>query len=182
MERASKWWELRKTGSIPPTLPKNRSRRYFSRSCKSPRARRTWWCENSRDGRDPGQVAAAIRSKLRGLDAGLPSFIQTWNEANERRAVWIAHGDGCRWVCLVRWERCFRSQGFLAWLRIQLASGSKSWGFGWLLARSGKKCCRRGWGEHSNCSQLVRRGDWCWGFLRQRFLRLSCIRRRRAIR
>jgi predicted permease len=32
-------------------------------------------------GRDPGQVASAIRSKLRGLDAGLPSFIQTWNEA-----------------------------------------------------------------------------------------------------
>jgi ABC-type antimicrobial peptide transport system permease subunit len=30
--------------------------------------------------RDPGQLASAIRSKLRGLDAGLPSFIQTWDE------------------------------------------------------------------------------------------------------
>jgi len=31
-------------------------------------------------GRDPASVATAIRSKLRGLDAGLPSFIQTWDE------------------------------------------------------------------------------------------------------
>jgi ABC-type antimicrobial peptide transport system permease subunit len=31
-------------------------------------------------GRDTQQVASAVRSKLRGLDAGLPSFIQTWDE------------------------------------------------------------------------------------------------------
>jgi predicted permease len=31
-------------------------------------------------GRDPAQLAIAIRGKLRGLDAGLPSFIQTWDE------------------------------------------------------------------------------------------------------
>ena len=29
---------------------------------------------------DPPQLATAIRSKLRDLDSGLPSFIQTWNE------------------------------------------------------------------------------------------------------
>jgi len=33
-----------------------------------------------RSTRDPQELAAAIRSKLHGLDAGLPSFIQTWNE------------------------------------------------------------------------------------------------------
>jgi len=33
-----------------------------------------------RSGRDPQQLAAAIRSKLRGLDSGLPAFIQTWKE------------------------------------------------------------------------------------------------------
>jgi len=31
-------------------------------------------------GRDSQQVTSAIRSKLRGLDPGLPSFIQTWDE------------------------------------------------------------------------------------------------------
>ena len=31
--------------------------------------------------RDPQQLAAAIRSKLRDLDAGLHSYLQTWNEA-----------------------------------------------------------------------------------------------------
>jgi predicted permease len=30
---------------------------------------------------DPQQLAAAIKSKLRDLDAGLPCFIQTWNES-----------------------------------------------------------------------------------------------------
>jgi predicted permease len=30
---------------------------------------------------DPQQLAAAIRSKLRDLDSGLPSFIQTWSQA-----------------------------------------------------------------------------------------------------
>lgn len=33
-----------------------------------------------RSSRDPGQLAAAMRSKLRELDAGLPAEIQTWNE------------------------------------------------------------------------------------------------------
>ncbi|MDQ2844411.1 MAG: hypothetical protein M3Y72_25875 [Acidobacteriota bacterium] len=32
-----------------------------------------------RSNRDPRQLAAAIKSKLRELDAGIPSFIQTWN-------------------------------------------------------------------------------------------------------
>ncbi len=31
-------------------------------------------------GRDPGQLASAIRGKLRDLDAGLPAFMQTWDE------------------------------------------------------------------------------------------------------
>jgi predicted permease len=33
-----------------------------------------------RSGRDPQQLVAAIRTKLRGLDSGLPAFIQTWKE------------------------------------------------------------------------------------------------------
>ncbi|MGO9340622.1 MAG: ADOP family duplicated permease [Terracidiphilus sp.] len=33
-----------------------------------------------RSNRDPQQLVAAMRSKLLGLDAGLPAFIQTWNE------------------------------------------------------------------------------------------------------
>jgi ABC-type antimicrobial peptide transport system permease subunit len=33
-----------------------------------------------RTNRDPQELAAAIRSKLHDLDAGLPSFIQTWTE------------------------------------------------------------------------------------------------------
>jgi predicted permease len=34
-----------------------------------------------RSNRDPQQLAAAIKSKLRDLDAGLPCFIETWNQA-----------------------------------------------------------------------------------------------------
>jgi len=34
-----------------------------------------------RSGGDPQHVATAIRTKLRDLDAGLPTFIQTWNHA-----------------------------------------------------------------------------------------------------
>ena len=34
-----------------------------------------------RSSRDPQQLTAEIKGKLRELDAGLPSFIQTWNEA-----------------------------------------------------------------------------------------------------
>jgi len=33
-----------------------------------------------RSGRDPQQLAEAIRNKLRGLDEGLPMFIQTWTQ------------------------------------------------------------------------------------------------------
>jgi predicted permease len=38
----------------------------------------TWLVLRSSD--DPQQLTAAIRSKLRNLDSGLPSFIQTWTE------------------------------------------------------------------------------------------------------
>ena len=34
-----------------------------------------------RSSANSGQLAAAIRTKLRDLDAGLPTFVQTWNEA-----------------------------------------------------------------------------------------------------
>jgi predicted permease len=37
-------------------------------------------CLVVRSNRDPRQLAAAIQGKLRGLDRGLPFFIQTWNE------------------------------------------------------------------------------------------------------
>jgi predicted permease len=41
-----------------------------------------------RSNRDPQQLAAAMRSTLRGLDAGLPFFIQTWNtELNRGTAL-----------------------------------------------------------------------------------------------
>ena len=36
-----------------------------------------------RSDRDPQELAAAIRSKLRDLDAALPAFIQTWNQELE---------------------------------------------------------------------------------------------------
>jgi predicted permease len=36
-----------------------------------------------RSNREPQQLAAAMRSTLRTLDAGLPSYIQTWNEAQD---------------------------------------------------------------------------------------------------
>jgi predicted permease len=39
----------------------------------------TWLVVRSNN--DPQSLATAIRSKLHDLDAGLPSFIQTWNEA-----------------------------------------------------------------------------------------------------
>jgi predicted permease len=34
-----------------------------------------------RSGRDPRQLAAAIRTAMRGLDSGLPVFIESWNQA-----------------------------------------------------------------------------------------------------
>jgi len=34
-----------------------------------------------RSSRDPQQLAAVIKTRLRDLDAGLPTFIETWNEA-----------------------------------------------------------------------------------------------------
>jgi predicted permease len=41
----------------------------------------TWTVVRSR--RDPQQLAIAVRNTLRNLDPGLPSFIQTWNQAME---------------------------------------------------------------------------------------------------
>jgi len=44
-------------------------------------ASETWMVVRTNDmSGDSAQVASAIRSRLRGLDAGLPAFIQTWDE------------------------------------------------------------------------------------------------------
>ena len=44
------------------------------------------------------QLAAAIRTKLRDLDAGLRTFTQTWNEAMDG-ALFASRIAACRWVC-----------------------------------------------------------------------------------
>src|SRR6185503_19692002 len=41
----------------------------------------TWIVARSEN--DPQQLATAMKNKLRDLDAGLPSMIQTWNESLE---------------------------------------------------------------------------------------------------
>jgi predicted permease len=41
--------------------------------------------------RDPQQLAAAMRSKLREVDAGLPFFIQSWNQQLDRVAMFPSH-------------------------------------------------------------------------------------------
>ena len=43
-----------------------------------------------RSNRDPQQLAGAIRSKLRDLDAGLPAYIETWTAGNGRSSVCFA--------------------------------------------------------------------------------------------
>jgi hypothetical protein len=48
-----------------------------------------------RSSRDPQQLAAAIRSTLQQLDAGLPFYIQTRYKTLDYNSVWSAHGDDC---------------------------------------------------------------------------------------
>ena len=76
MERASKWWALWKTENIQ-NLAEDPQPAMFLPILQSPSSE-TWLVVRSN--RDPQQLAAAIRSTLRDLDAGLPVYIQTWNQ------------------------------------------------------------------------------------------------------
>ena len=76
MARASRWSASPRTENTS-TLTEDPSPRCFFPSCNRHRVRLSLVV---RSNRDPQQLAAAIRSKLRDLDAGLPCFIQTWNE------------------------------------------------------------------------------------------------------
>ena len=59
MERASRWSALLKTENIPRTLPKTRSLRCFYPYCKTPGARRAWWCARTAMGRNWPQPSGA---------------------------------------------------------------------------------------------------------------------------
>ena len=83
MERASRWWELRKTENIPAS-PKSPSRRCSSRSSNRHRIS-SWLVVRSK--RDPQQLGAAIRSALRRLDPGLPVYIQLEQREWTRRCL-----------------------------------------------------------------------------------------------
>jgi MacB-like periplasmic core domain len=69
--------------------------------------------------RDPQQLAAAIRSTLRNLDAALPSDIETWNQELQLALF----PSRMATVSLGAMARCSPSPVFSAWLRIQSASG-----------------------------------------------------------
>jgi hypothetical protein len=58
-----------------------------------------------RSNRDPQQLAAAIRTTLRGLDAGLPVYIQTWT-SNSTSLCFPPAWLRCRWVSWAGWARC----------------------------------------------------------------------------
>jgi ABC-type antimicrobial peptide transport system permease subunit len=64
-------------GKYTPNLAEDPQPAMFLPILQSPSSE-TWMVVRSN--RDPQQLAAAIKSKLRDLDAGLPSFIQKWNK------------------------------------------------------------------------------------------------------
>jgi len=64
-------------GKYTPNLAEDPQPAMFLPILQSPSSE-TWMVVRSN--RDPQQMATAIKSKLRDLDAGLPSFIQTWNK------------------------------------------------------------------------------------------------------
>ena len=76
MERAFKWWALSKTESTI-RLTEDPKPAMFLPFLQSPTS---LTCLVVRSERDPQQLAPAIRSALRGLDASLPLNIQTWTQ------------------------------------------------------------------------------------------------------
>jgi predicted permease len=64
-------------GKYTPNLAEDPQPAMFLPILQSPSSE-TWMVVRSN--RDPQQLAAAIKSKLRDLDAGLPSFIQKWDK------------------------------------------------------------------------------------------------------
>ena len=75
MERASRLWVLSKTENTWASMKIN-NRRCFCSSLQSPLST-AYLVVRSR--RDPQELAAAMRSKVRDVDSGLPVDIQTWN-------------------------------------------------------------------------------------------------------
>jgi ABC-type lipoprotein release transport system permease subunit len=65
-------------GKYSPNITEDPRLAMFLPILQSPSAE-TWLVVRS--GANSPQLAAAIRTKLRDLDAGLPTFVQTWNEA-----------------------------------------------------------------------------------------------------
>jgi predicted permease len=125
----------------------------------------SWTSLVVRSDRDLLQLAAAIRSTLRDLDAGLPFDIQTWTKELDG-ALFGPH------VAAV-------SLGVLGMMGAMLSITGI---FGWPSARSVRKCYRQRWAERSNCWLLVRPQDCCSEFWRAGCWRSSCIRQLPAIR
>ena len=65
-------------GKYSPNITEDPRPAMFLPILQSP-STETWLAVRSTG--NPHQLAAAIRSKLRDLDAGLPTFVQTWNQA-----------------------------------------------------------------------------------------------------
>jgi len=93
---------------------------------------------------DPEQLAEAMRTKLRELDAGLPIFVQTWSKAVDG----VLFGSRMATVSLGvlgSLARCCPSRASLAWPRTPSAGAKRSWVFAWPWAHGGTKCCRPRW-------------------------------------
>jgi MacB-like periplasmic core domain len=96
-----------------------------------------WLVVRSSD--DEQQLVAAIRTKLRDLDSGLPAFTQTWNE-EMNGALFASRMAAASLGVLCTMGASLSVTAFLEWRRTRSASRNGTWEFAWPWALSGRKC------------------------------------------
>ena len=135
-----------------------------------------------RSGRDPQQVAAAIRNKLRELDAGLPLYIQPWSKEMDgalfaSRVATVSLGVLGMMGAMLSITGIFGMAAYSVSRRLRELGNSYR-----RRCAAARKCYRQHWDEPSNCWQLVPRQDCSSDFWRPGCWLSSCIRQLPAIR
>jgi hypothetical protein len=133
-----------------------------------------------RSDRDPLQLAADIRSKLRDLDRGLPVYIQTRHKAMDADLFPSRVASSSLGVLGVM-AAMLAITGIFGMAAYSVSKRLKELGIRIALARTAQKCCNLRWGGLFGYMPMDQVGGSCWGLRPPGYCRPSFIRELRAI-
>ena len=140
----------------------------------------SWIWLVARSSREPQQLAAAMRSVLRGIDPGMAQVIRAWS-TELAGTLFPSRMATMSLGVLGLMGGMLSTTGIFLMAAYSVSKRLRELGVRIALGAQRTEVLQARWDGPLNCWPLVLRQDWCWAFWRTGCWLSSCIRRLPAI-